>query len=224
MVTDKSGCKAAVYVYNPGGEMVFEFDSSERFVMTASVSDNGRQMAAVTMGQADGTFVSSVVIYKLSSDTPRASCDLSGDAVYQLGMLKGKYCAAAEDALYLISDDGSLTTYDYKEEFLRRCSFSDGEYAALLLGTYKSGTQGRLVTVGADGEEIASCDLDSDVLSLSATGRYIAVLSTDHLTIYNRNLKEVAALTDVSTAKQVIMRRDGSAVLVGNDASSLYLP
>lgn len=224
VTANKSGYKAAVYVYAPDGEMVFEFDSSERFVMTASVSDNGRQMAAVTMGQSDGTFVSNVVIYKLSSDTPRASCDLSGDAVYQLGMLKGKYCALAEDALYLISDDGSLTSYDYSEEFLRRCSFSDGGYAALLLDTYKSGTQGRLVTVDGNGKEIASLETDSDVLSLSAAGRYIALLSSDHLTIYNKNLKEVATLTDVSTAKQALMRRDGSTVLVGNDAASLYLP
>lgn len=224
VTANKSGYKAAVYVYNPSGEMVFEFDSSERFVMTAAVSQSGRQMAAVTMGQTDGTFVSSVVIYKLNSEEPYATCDLPGDAVYRLGMLKGKYCAVAEDALYLVQENGSLSSYDFNGEFLRRCSFAGDDYAAVLLGAYKSGSQGRLVTVNDDGEEIASCDLDSEVLSLSAAGHYVAALFSDHLTIYNKDLEEVATLTDASAAKVVLMRRDGSAVMAGNETASLYLP
>ncbi|MBQ0038667.1 MAG: hypothetical protein KBS74_08380 [Clostridiales bacterium] len=225
VTANKSGYKAAVYVYDDSGEKVFEFDSSERFVMTASVCGDGEQMAAVTMGQTDGTFVSSVVIYRLNRDEPYAACDLPGDAVYHLDQLHGQYCAVAEDAIYFVDRNGSLAgSYDYSGEFLRRCCFAGEDYAAVLLGTYKSGSQGRLVTLNDSGKEIASLEVDGEILSMSAAGRYVAALYSDHLTIYNRKLQEVDTLTDISSAKEVLMRRDGSAVMAGNESASLYLP
>ena len=46
----------------------------------------------------------------------------------------------------------------------------------------------------------------------------------DHLTIYDKDLQEYAVLKDVSAAGTVLMRSDGSAVLTGASAASLYLP
>lgn len=225
VTVNKSGYKAAVYVYDPDGELTFEFDSSERFVMTASVSRDGREMAAVTMGQEKGTFVSSVVFYKLNQNEPYASCDLPGDAVYHLGLLRDNYCAVAENALYFIGKNGKIhNTYDFGGDFLRRCSFSDEEYAVVQLADYKSGSQGRLVTVDAGGREIASLDIKSEVLHLSTAGNYVAVLFSDHLTVYNRRLKEIATLENISFAREALIRKDGSAILAGNDRASLYLP
>lgn len=56
----------------------------------------------------------------------------------------------------------------------------------MLLGRYKVGSQLRLVTVNSDGKELGSLDLDGDVLSMSACGRYVAVLFADRLVIYNK--------------------------------------
>ena len=53
---NKSGYKAAVEVYDAKGSMTFEFDSSDRFVMTAAVTSDGKHLAAVTMGQEDGSY------------------------------------------------------------------------------------------------------------------------------------------------------------------------
>ena len=52
----------------------------------------------------------------------------------------------------------------------------------------------------------------------------MAVLYSDELVIYDKNLEICARLEDMRSAKQVLMRADGSAVLVGSDAASLYLP
>ena len=85
-------------------------------------------------------------------------------------------------------------------------------------------SQGRLVTVDSQGRELASLDIDEEVMSLSAAGKYVAVLYQDHLTIYDKDLQEYAVLKDVSAAGTVLMRSDGSAVLTGASAASLYLP
>ena len=183
--------------------------------MTASVSGDGQEMAAVTMGQSQGAFTSSVVLYKLNRQDPYASCDLAGVAVYDLGLVGKRYCAVAEDGLHFIDRKGrAAASYSYDGGVLRRCSLEGDGYAAVLLGRYKVGSQLRL----------GSLDLDGDVLSMSASGRYVAVLFADRLVIYNKNLKEYATLQGVSSAGDVLMRGDGSAVLAGSAAASVFLP
>ena len=78
--------------------------------------------------------------------------------------------------------------------------------------------------MNSDGKELGSLGLDGDVLSMSACGRYVAVLFADRLVIYNKNLKEYATLQGVSSAGDVLMRSDGSAVLAGSAAASVFLP
>ena len=67
-------------------------------------------------------------------------------------------------------------------------------------------------------------EVDGDVVDLSVSGRYVAVLFSDHMTIYDKTLRELATLDEVSTVRQVLMRDDGSAVLAGLTSASLYLP
>lgn len=222
---NERGYKAAVEVYDETGTRVFTFHSSDRFLMTSAVSKSGHELAAVTMGQEEGSFQSSVVLYRLDGEEPYATCDLAGVAVYDLGLVGSRFCAIAEDSLHFIDRSGRATgTYDYDGGVLRRCSLGGDGYAALLLGRYKVGSQLRLVTVDDQGRELASLDLDGDVLSFSASGRYVAVLFADRLVIYNKNLREYATLQGVSSASEVLMRSDGSAVLAGSAAASVFLP
>ena len=131
----------------------------------------------------------------------------------------------AEDGLHFLSVSGSMTAdYSFHGDSLRRCSLDGEGFAVVLLGHYKSGSQCRLVTVDDSGAEIASLEVNSDVLDLSVSGRYVAALFSDHLTIYDKLLGECATMDDVSSVRQVMMRSDGSAVLAGLTAASLYLP
>ncbi len=225
VVCGESGCKAAVRVYDADGEAVFAFRSADRFVMTAALSSDSRTLAAVTMGQENGTFASYVVFYRVNSDKEAGKCTLRGSVVYDLMAAGSGFCAVTEEQLCFIGTDGVMTAaYDYGGDYLRRVSVSGDGYAALLLGRYRTGTQHRIVTVGSDGAEIASVELDAEVTSLSAAGRYVAVLCSDHLTIYDKQLLPCAQLEEVSQAREVLMRSDGSAVLAGSTAASLYLP
>ena len=226
VTVNTSGYKASVEVYDPKGEKVFAFHSGDQFLMTAAVSADSRQMAAVTMGQEDGSFVSSLALYRLGREERYAECLLPENAlVYDLGAVGGSYCAVTETGLRFVTTGGKLAgSYSYDGGYLHRCSLGGDGYAALLLGRYKSGSQGRLVTVDSQGRELASLDIDEEVMSLSAAGKYVAVLYQDHLTIYDKDLQEYAVLKDVSAAGTVLMRSDGSAVLTGASAASLYLP
>ena len=225
VVCGESGCKAAVRVYDAEGEAVFAFRSSDRFVMTAALSADSRTLAAVTMGQENGVFASYVVFYRVNSDKEAGRCTLRGSVVYDLTAAGSGFCAVTEEQLCFLSGDGVMTAaYDYGGDYLRRVSVSDDGYAAVLLGRYRTGTQHRIVTVNGEGKELAALEIDAEVASLSAAGRYVAVLTGEELVIYDKQLKPCAQLQEVSQAREVLMRSDGSAVLAGSMAASLSLP
>ena len=225
VVVNKSGYKAAASVYDAAGQLTFEFDSADKFIMTAAVSDDGKHLAAVTMGQSDGVFTSYVVIYRMNRKEPTATCELPGEAVYDLRTVDNTFCVVAENALYFVANNGTINaSYPFEESYLRRCSLQGDGFAALLLGRYKSGAQGTLLTVDERGKVIGQVEADGEVLDLSASGNYVAALYSDHLTIYDKRMRECATLSNVSAAREILMRDDGSAVLAGNGSAALYLP
>ncbi len=225
VTVNDSGYKASVKVYDPDGQPAFDFHSADRFLMSAAVSRDSRSLMAVTLGEADGAFANRLVTYRLTGTEPLNRVDLTGGAVFDVGPVGRRFCAVAEDALYFLNSSGALLeTYDFGGDSLRRCSLDGDGYAALLLGHYKAGSQCRLVTVSEDGRQLSALEVDGDVVDLSVSGRYVAVLFSDHMTVYDKNLTELATLTDVSTVRQVLMRSDGSAVLAGLTSASLYLP
>ena len=224
-VYNRSGAKAAVTVWDSSGAAVFTFQSAQRFVMTAALGQDDRTLAAVTMGQEDGKFQSFLVLYHTDSDKMVATTPVDGGVAYALETLQREFCAVTEQGLYLLDSGGELkASYSYGGQFLRRCVVGDGGWAALLLSRYKSGGYASLITVDGDGNELGGCDIDGEVLDISTAGRYVAVLFSDRLTIYDKYLTEVATLPDVSEVRAVLMRADGSAVLAGASGASLYLP
>ena len=224
-VYNKSGAKAAVTVWDSSGAAVFTFQSAQRFVMTAALGQDDRTLAAVTMGQEDGKFQSFLVLYHTDSDKMVATTPVDGGVAYALETMQREFCAVTEQGLYLLDSGGDLkASYSYGGQFLRRCVVGDGGWAALLLSRYKSGGYASLITVDGDGNELGGCDIDGEVLDISTAGRYVAVLFSDRLTIYDKYLTEVATLPDVSEVRAVLMRADGSAVLAGASGASLYLP
>ena len=224
-VYNRSGAKAAVTVWDSNGAAVFTFQSAQRFVMTAALGQDDRTLAAVTMGQEDGKFQSFLVLYHTDSDKMVATTPVDGGVAYALETLQREFCAVTEQGLYLLDSGGELkASYSYGGQFLRRCVVGDGGWAALLLSRYKSGGYASLITVDGDGNELGGCDIDGEVLDISTAGRYVAVLFSDRLTIYDKYLTEVATLPDVSEVRAVLMRADGSAVLAGASGASLYLP
>ena len=57
--------------------------------------------------------------------------------------------------MQFVTTGGKLAgSYSYDGGYLHRCSLGGDGYAALLLGRYKSGSQGRLVTVDSQGREL----------------------------------------------------------------------
>ncbi|MBQ2996091.1 MAG: hypothetical protein IJE22_02505 [Oscillibacter sp.] len=216
--------KGGVWVYNADMEEHFLFRSSRRFVSDAYVTDDCKRLAAVTMGQEGGVFVSDLVFYNLNEKEPFATCAITDGLVTAMGQ-DGDLVAVCDSCLAFVSPRGELTaTYDYGGAYLREYTTGGDDFTALLLNRYTSGSVGRLVTVGGDGEEVGSLDIHEEVLHISAAGRYLAVLYADRLVVYNSDLRPYATLNGTDYARSVLMRSDGSAILLGSETAKLFLP
>ena len=75
-----------------------------------------------------------------------------------------------------------------------------------------------------NGEELGSLDIRDEVQSISASGRYLAVLYNDHLSVYNQDLQTYATLRGTGDARDILMRSDGSVLLLASGSASLFLP
>ena len=225
VTAEKQNYKACVSVYNAKMEKVFDFNSSRRFVSDACVTDDCAYLAAVTLGQEDGTFVSNIVLYDLTQTEPVANYSVRDGLVTSITQQSGKLVTVSDNKLTIADTAGQITgEYSYGGAYLREYDCGGDGYTVLLLNRYQSGSVGRLVTVGTDGEELASLDVHEEVLSVSAAGRYVAVLYTDSLVVYNPDLQAYATLKGTGYAKEALVRADGSALLIASESARLFLP
>ena len=217
--------KGGVTVYNDRMEEVFLYKASERFVLDAWVTDDGSALAAVTLGQEASVFVSNVVLYRLDEDVLYADYDVSDGLVAAVGEQEGRLLTVSDTCLTCADADGRVeAVYPFDGAYLREFDLQGDGFAALLLNRYKSGGLGRLVTVSPEGEELASLDVNREVLSISAAGGYLAVLYMDGAVVYTQELEVYAALEDTDFAREIRMRPDGSVLLLGADEGRVRLP
>ena len=225
VTAQKKGYKGSVKVYDRalGLEPDFEFKSSKRFVSDGYVLEDS--LAAVTLGQENGVFVSSIVLYQMPETEPAADYSISGGLVAAVGEQEGRLVTVSDTALTFAGANGEIAgTYSYGGAYLREYDLGGMGFAALLLNRYRSGSVGRLVTVDKDGEVLGSLDVREEVLDISASGRYLAVLYSDRLAVYNQDLQPYATLQGTGDARRVLMRSDGSALLLSAGSASLFLP
>lgn len=223
VTAEKRGCKGCVSVYNSNLTLAFAFESRNRFVLDGCVA--GGRLAAVTLGQEGGIFVSNVVLYELTKEEPAADYDITGGLVAAIGQQDGLLAAVSDNCLTYASPSGQVTaSYDYTGSFLREYDLAGDGFTALLLNRYRSGSLGRLVTVDTRGRELGSLEIREEVLSISAAGKYLGVLYADRLVIYNQNLQTYATLQGADFVQEVLMRPDGSAILISAESAGLFLP
>ena len=158
-------------MYDASGEKTFAFNSSEHYVIDAVVMRDCKRMAAVTLGESDGTFADTVSIYSLGSDKADSVNTLTGSLLLSLDSVAGTLSCLTDESLTLFSSDGTLSgSYRYEYPYLRGSSMGGDNYAALLLSRYRSGSTMKLVTVSSDGTEMASLDSSQEVLSCPRRG------------------------------------------------------
>lgn len=205
----------------------FKWYSSAQYLPLCAVNSGGSQLAAVALGQDQGTFSSSLLLLDPTvSEQEPTTISLGNQLMYDLDYLTDRYlCAVGETSVQILHTSGEPSgTYEYQGDHLKKYSLRGDGFVTLALSPYQAGGQCVLKTVDYHGAELGSLALGQEVLQLSAAGDYVAVLTATGVQIYTSDLQLYAQTDDVLGVSQVLMREDGSAVLVAADHASLFLP
>ena len=212
LVTSEAGYKALVSVYNTECEKQFEWWSGSGYVLRAAVSPDNRSLA-VLCAERD---CSKLHLFALNSETERAAVQIDGELYCDLAWLGGDaICIVGESGLRFFSGKGEETgAYPLEGQYLLEYELSRAGYAAIYVSAYRSGAGGTLLTLGSDGRVQGSAALERDVISLSAVGRQVLVMTGDSLALYNQDLVRQSANETLMTAKRAILRPAGDILLL----------
>ena len=227
VVTQASGYRGMVTVYDAAYNPVMSVSLTSAFVMDAALSDDGRTLATVTVGQKDGAFATGLELYAMdySSGGYQAdvSCSLGGGVVLELRHTASAVWALSDRGLTVTDHAGQTAWVDWSNKYLRRYTLSGDGFAVALLGKYRAGSQAELWVVDARGGR-RTLELNEQVMSIAAAGRYLAVLTGDRLDIYTDELELYSSLKGTQGARAVLLMPDGSAILVSADSAGFYVP
>ena len=229
VVSQESGYKGIVTVYDNTFSPQIQLHLSSRFVMDAVLSPDSKSLALLTLGLNDNAFESRVDFYQLNrteeETEPDWTCPVGGDVILAMRWDNSGIWALGETSLSILSTDGTVTgSCNYGDLYLKGFSLDGDGTAVLLLGKFRAGTSAELWVVNADGETQAFLSIEEQVLSLSAAGRYVALLTADRLDIYNQDLEVYSTLEGTQGAQTVLQQSDGSAMLIDSTTARLYVP
>ncbi len=219
-----TGYKAAVTVYDAGQNKIITENISSSFVMDAAVSPDNSQVALLTIGQDGLSFVSTLTLYSCSDGSETVSAQVSNGVVLDLSW--------DDDGIWLQEEGGvrrldtqlqELGSWTESSYYLQSYSLQDG-YAVEYFSYYRSGALGEIVVLDDQGAVSGTLEVEGEVLSVTAAGRYIAVLTGSELTVYTSDLEEYASIENSDGTLRALARSDGAVMLIGVDTAHVFLP
>ena len=227
VVTQASGYRGMVTVYDASYTPVMSVNVSSAFVMDAALSDDGHTLAILTVGQNGGAFSSRLELYTMDYSsggyTPDLSSALGNGVVLDLRHTASSVWTVSDQGLAVTDREGHCTQVDWTDRYLRRFSLSGDGFAIALLGRYRAGSQAELWLVDGQGRR-QTLEFNEQVMSIAAAGRYFAVLTGDRLDIYTDEMELCSTLKGTRGARTVLLMPDGSAILVSADNAGFYVP
>lgn len=212
--------KAQLQVYDREQAPCYTVYSATRFLTTCAVAPGAEYVCAVALGELEGSFQSSAVIYRTDREEPVAEVPLGNQLIYDMRFWgEDRICALGENSMAVFSTDGKLLgTYTYSG--LTAYSLEGDGFAAL---TIRSGSGYRLVTVNHKGQELGARDLGQSPGAVDVNGKYVAVLLDGTLTLSGKKL-DAWYSTQELFGNQVQVSGNGVAYVIQSQTAQRYLP
>ena len=221
----KTGYKASVSVYDNHGTLIFRFDSHDHYLSDAVVTEDGKHLIVLALGESSGSFASTVIVYDLATANRLGAYPLLNGIALDLSVTEDSVVMLCDNRLSIVSVTGQTRlNYEYGEEYLHDYALTGGNFCALLLGRYRSSNLCTLITFDSNGTQLATLELAEEVLDMNAAGDRLAVLLSDTLILYDRELNEIARLEGTEHAGSVRMNKDGTALLINETSARRFLP
>lgn len=222
VTTENTGYRALVTVYDPSLNQVYLWYSSSAWVISASVSPDGRQLAVLSY-TASG---SEVRFFDLSrgGEEPEAAFSVGSTILLDVHWFSSnRLCALSSEQMFFFGSDGQWqNTYAFAGRYLVGYTFDGSNCAALALSPYRTGTTATLVSLDPTGTELGTAELDSGLVCLTASDLEIMALCSDGAILYSSSLSEKGRLDGLPGFKYALLRSRGEALLIAANYAEIY--
>ena len=223
VVTDENGYRAAVTVYNNKQKDIFLWQTSEYYIQAAAMSPSGKKMAVLVFSGSGINIISKVIIFDMTKDREVCEFQQSGESILAVHFISDTRFAAVADTKTSVYDLGSgLVNYlPYEKGSLTGFAFPGDRAALLAFGSASADQTIRLVMLDKNGKKSADAALLGELQDISASGKYLSVLTTDKVYFFNRELSKVRNPVNAGGAKEVYIRDDSTAFLIYNNRAEI---
>ena len=220
VTTDYTGYRALVTVYDPRLEPVYAWYSSSAWVLSAAVSPDNRQLAALCY-TASG---SEVRLFRLDSEEQQAAFSVSDTVLLDVRWLsQNQLCAYSAEQAIFFTDGGTWSgAFSFDGRTLTDCAFGGEGFAAFALSRYRGGSASELVTLDTAGRVLGRTEVPSEIVSLTASGTEVLVLGPDGALLYSSSLSRKGGLSGLTGFKYALLRSRGEALLVSANYAEVY--
>lgn len=218
--------RAVVSVYDSRQNLVYQWQTSEYYVLRAALSPDGTSMTAIAYTQHDGNFVSRIFFFDLSrSDDYRATADIEGTIVTNLYYISDEVvCLVGDDRTIVMDVDGNQCyEYEYGNDMIKTGAAAEG-YVVLSMLDRTSGLGAKVVLFAPDASEAYVANASDDIRKMAACGDYIAVLYTQGVQLLNSTLEPLSDEVSLSQVRDILVNEEGKVLLIyASDAGYLDL-
>lgn len=219
VTTECAGYRGLVTVYDASLEPVYRWYSSSAWVISAEVSPDGRSLAVLSY-TASG---SEVRLFDLNKTEQQAVFSVSDTVLLDARWFSSsRLCAYSSDQAFFFDGSGQWTnTCGFDGQFLIDCAFGDG-FVVFALSPYRVGTTATLVSCDAGGNVLGTADIQSELVSLAASGTETLALCPDSAALYSSSLTQKGVLTGLSGFKYGLLRSRGEALLISSGFAEVH--
>ena len=220
VITEDAGYRSRATVYNNYLSEVYKWHSGSRYILSALVSPDNRFLSVLCAG-ADGGWA---VIFSLSSQDEHASLATPDELLIDMAFLgNNRICALSGERIIFFDLSGTIIgEYSFEGRFLTDYSLTGGSFVGLLLGKYRSGNEGELLTLDSTGDILGRMEVMSDYLSISVSDDRLLALEAGGLTLYSNKLVEKGRLNEASGIRLALLLENGEAFLLTSYAATKH--
>ena len=214
------GYRGVVTVYNNKGKSVFRAFLGSGYVLSSVLSPDNKNLAVLNL--TDGG--SRITFYNgLSKEEPGGTFDLPDELILDMRFIPdGKLIAVTTRSLIVVDiSGGGGELYGFSGKRLGAYLLED-DFIALHLLDYSVGFGGQLITLGPDGRSLGELITDRELISISSSGGYLAILRGDGYDFFNSALEELPASGEtvpIVDADRILVLEYGAALATGDHSA-----
>ena len=223
LVTDQTGYRSAVTVYDSRQRLLCQWLTAQYYVMTASVSPDGEHFAALCLGQNGMALTTKVLYFAIGEEQPAWTVDLGEKQVYSITHDKsGGLVIVCDDGVARYQDGQCTASLDF-DRSLRLFSAVEGSDVLL---AFEDGSRGTFVQVLGNGlSPLWSGSYTGLPRAIDCRGGTFALLMTDRLETVRYVGETIVRDTRVlSGPRDVAVSPEGDPILFYSDRAEKVLP